>query len=220
MNNFQTALVICAVVIFIGGFAYYRMQQDKTIIASIPEEFKYVYLCYSSDDFLAIDPRNKKMLLSLKDARKIYALSDIQKYEKDSHVSKSTYKGKPRRTTWYHLILHVNDPENPTWKFSSDLQNEFDCIELLVRRALDGTLPDTDERKVFDIMNGDECHLILSHVALTETERQVEQWRDMESKLKKAKDEDSRAAILQEIGEIVEKDLEKTTASPRPSKTK
>ena len=62
--------------------------------------------------------------------------------------------------------------------------------------------------------------MILSHVALTETGKQAELWLGVESKLKNAKDEDSRAAILQEIGEIVEKDLEKTTASPRPSKTK
>ena len=163
MNNFETTLVICAVVLFIAAFAYYRMRADKKNIASIPEEFKYIYLCYRSYiNFLAIDPRNKKMLLSLEGARKIYDFSDIQGYEKDSHVSKSTRNSKPISTTWYHLILHVNDPENPTWKFSSDLKDEFDCIEFLVSRALDGTLPDTDERRIFDIMNAKECASRLS----------------------------------------------------------
>ena len=163
MNEFETTLVICAVVLFIAAFAYYRMRADKKNIASIPEEFKYIYL-YSRSyiNFLAIDLQNKKMLLSLEGARKIYDFSDIQGYEKDSHVSKSTRNSKPISTTWYHLILHVNDPENPTWKFSSDLKDEFDCTEFLVSRALDGTLPDTNERRIFDIMNAKKCKLLLS----------------------------------------------------------
>ena len=47
------------------------------------------------------------------------------------------------------LIFHVNDPKNPTWKFEG-VEDEIDCAELLVSRALDGTLPDTDERRIID----------------------------------------------------------------------
>ena len=158
--DFETIFCYCAIVLFFAAVFYYSHRDKKKKLASIPEDFKYVYFMFA-DNFLAIDLRNQKMLLS-KGPRKIYDFSDIQEYEKDSHVSKSTRNSKPISTTWYHLILHVNDPENPTWKFSSDLNDEFDCIEFLVSRALDGTLPDTDERRIFDIMNAKECESLLS----------------------------------------------------------
>ena len=142
--GFEPIFVMCAVVLFLAGIFYYSHRDKKKKLASIPEDFKYVYFMFA-DNFLAIDLRNQKMLLS-KGPRKIYDFSDLQGHEREeSYISR-----KGRRTLWHHLRLHVNDPEKPTWGYSSPVKDEIDCAELLVSCALDGTLPDIDERRIID----------------------------------------------------------------------
>ena len=143
--DFETIFCYCAIVLFFAAVFYYSHRNKKKKLASIPEDFKYVYFMFA-DDFLAIDLRNQKMLLS-KGPRKIYDFSDFQGHERGESYIRPR-KGK--RRLWYHLILHVNDPVNPTWKFSSPVKDKIDCAELLVSRALDGTLPDIDERRIID----------------------------------------------------------------------
>ena len=48
------------------------------------------------------------------------------------------------------------------WKFiTTNSEESFDCMELLISRALDGTLPDTDERRILKIGNSKEIKLFL-----------------------------------------------------------
>ena len=78
--GFEPIFVMCAVVLFLAGIFYYSHRDKKKKLASIPEDFKYVYFMFA-DNFLAIDLRNQKMLLS-KGPRKIYDFSDFQGHER------------------------------------------------------------------------------------------------------------------------------------------
>lgn len=139
------------VVVVVIGFLIYSKWRNKKTVASIPEEFKYVYL--EAFDCIAVDLRHKKILLSQeatksqKGGKKIYDFADIQKYERDSYIPDLRYSNTPPQ---YYLILHVNDPEHPTWQFRSPIIDPMDCAELLVSHALDGTLPDIDERRLIN----------------------------------------------------------------------
>lgn len=175
--GFKTILVICAAVL--GGAAitavFYVMKRlEEKTVATIPEEFRYIYANIAKItfvNFIAIDPRNQKMLLDLDGTRKMYDFADIQGHETDTreiNVRHTTYKSNGRikrgigKKTVYDLILRVNDLVNPTWQFSSGVKDEVDCAELLVSRALDGTLPDTDERRIFNTWNAKKFKSFLS----------------------------------------------------------
>lgn len=151
----------CALVLIYVAWNYYDNKSDKKKLASIPEEFKYLYIYGAgTDDFIAIDMRNKKMLLSLYGIGKTYDFADIQGHEKDKISARKTKLGG--KFVWeYDLVLHVNDPQKPMWKFRGN-RDETYCVELLVSRALDGTLPDTDERKTFKTRNVKDCESFLS----------------------------------------------------------
>ena len=149
-------MVICAGMLFIAGIFYFLIRAQKKIIATIPEEFKYIYI--RMDNFIAIDLRNQKMLLAQEfGTRKMYDFADIQEYKRDTQVTEGHYISKGRRrakkTTKHYLTLHVNDRVNPMWQFSSDLKYDIDAATLLVSRALDGLLPDIAERKILTIWN-------------------------------------------------------------------
>ena len=147
----KAALFLIVLIFLVIYFRYAKWREEK-FIAAIPEEFKYVHaslICFESG-IIAIDLRNKKILLSpravrnKKAPRKIYNFSDIQGYERDSHIR----YGKSTSTTMYDLRLHVNDPKSPTWQFSYEYKKDIDSLELFVSSALDGTLPDIDERMI------------------------------------------------------------------------
>lgn len=172
-DNFKIILVICAVVLLIAvvvAIFYVMKQNEEKTIATIPEDFRFIYVNISKIffvNFIAIDQRNKKMLLDLAGTRKMYDFADIQGCERDTHTielnhysyrkSRLGNRVKKRITskkhTIYDLILHVNDQANPAWQFSSRVKDEMDCAELLISRALDGTLPDTDERRILKLWN-------------------------------------------------------------------
>ena len=153
MDTFDAALVafLFAACLMIGGanttdYDYLDKWQEKIDeeerkknTASIPKEFKYIYVY--ADRIIAIDLRNKKMLLRIDGPRKKYDFADIQGYERSVK--------KIGRSNGVFLTLHVKDRRNPTWDFGGG-QYGVACAELLVSRALDGTLPDTDERRIFD----------------------------------------------------------------------
>ena len=151
--GFGPIFCLCAVVLLVA-MVYYGKREEKKTIASIPDEFKYIYV--SIANFIAIDLRNQKILLALDGTRKMYDFADIQRYERDTHEEIKRHKRVRKHTvraiidTVYDLMLHVNDQVNPTWQFSSSDIDVMDCAELLVSRALDGTLPDTDERRIID----------------------------------------------------------------------
>ena len=152
-------------ILFAAALVYASYREEKKMLAAIPEEFQYVFVCGSSD-CLAIDPRNKKIFLSLKRflswKKKMYDFADIQRYERDSRTIQSYSKGNISRTTYYYLTIYVNDSEKAMWKFiTTNSEESFDCMELLISRALDGTLPDTDERRILKIGNSKEIKLFL-----------------------------------------------------------
>lgn len=166
-DNFKIILVICAVVLLIAAVVaifYVMKQNEEKTIATIPEDFRFIYVNISKIffvNFIAIDQRNKKMLLDLAGTRKMYDFADIQGCERDMHTielnhysyRKSRLGNRVKKHTIYDLILHVNDQANPAWQFSSRVKDEMDCAELLISRALDGTLPDTDERRILKLWN-------------------------------------------------------------------
>lgn len=146
--DLEPIFCICGVVLLFAVLFYFAKQAEKKTIASIPEEFKYIYV--NIYDFIAVDPRNRKILLALEGTREMYDFADIQEYERDTRtIRKRSGKRGTSIETVYYLILHVNDKVSPTWQFSGE-KDEMDCATLLVSRALDGTLPDTDERRIFD----------------------------------------------------------------------
>ena len=153
-------------ILFAAALVYASYREEKKMLAAIPEEFQYVFVCGSSD-CLAIDLRNKKIFLSLKRflswKKKMYDFADIQRYERDSRTIQSYSKGNISRTTYYYLTIYVNDSEKAMWKFiTTNSEESFDCMELLISRALDGTLPDTDERRILKIGNSKEIKSFLT----------------------------------------------------------
>lgn len=157
----ETVLCICAIGLFIAVMVYVVKKKDNKTLATIPEEFKYVYIDLSG--FIAIDPRNKQMLLSQAGISEMYDFADIQSHERTAHKVRARRGRSKKATTVDCLLLRVNDPENPMWEFFGvGGEDEMDCVYLLVSRALDGTLPDTNKRRVFDGMNTEEFKALLS----------------------------------------------------------
>lgn len=177
----KTALVIFALLLgvaIVAAVFYARTRIEDEAVAKIPDEFRYIYVNFDKvifANFIAIDLRNKKMLLELDGKRKIYDFSDIKEHKRDTHEIESRRSrgkvtvqdgeikpnGRIINLTVYDLTLHVNDPENPTWQFSSGVEDEIDCAQLLLSRAFDGTLPDTDERKVLSLKNAKKFRSLL-----------------------------------------------------------
>ena len=97
-GNIVDLMVICAGMLFIAGIFYFLIRAQKKIIATIPEEFKYIYI--RMDNFIAIDLRNQKMLLAQEfGTRKMYDFADIQEYKRNTEVTEKDYIRKGRRRT-------------------------------------------------------------------------------------------------------------------------